>query len=248
MQINYNEQNRVFKIDTEHTSYCIGIVDEENFVGHIYYGRKLSDDNLVYLMRTAEPPFVPSKNNRDRNSFLDTFPMEYTGHGLGDFREGTLMVRTAGGHSGVSLSYVSHRIYDGKEELAGLPATFGTADTCRTLELTCEDKVLGLQVILSYSIFADNDAIARSVRVVNGGKEALYLTKVLSACIDMDNEEYEMITLPGSWARERIIQTRPVLKGKQGYLRCGESPAIRSILLWHGKGKRLRKRQGISMP
>ena len=216
MQINYNEQNRVFKIDTEHTSYCIGIVDDENFVGHIYYGRKLSDDNLVYLMRTAEPPFVPSKNNRDRNSFLDTFPMEYTGHGLGDFREGTLMVRTAGGHSGVSLSYVSHRIYDGKEELAGLPATFGTADTCRTLELTCEDKLLGLQVILSYSIFADNDAIARSVRVVNGGKEALYLTKVLSACIDMDNEEYEMITLPGSWARERIIQTRPVLKGKQG--------------------------------
>ena len=126
------------------------------------------------------------------------------------------MVRTAGGHSGVSLSYVSHRIYDGKEELAGLPATFGTTDTCRTLELTCEDKLLGLQVILSYSIFADNDAIARSVRVVNGGKEALYLTKVLSACIDMDNEEYEMITLPGSWARERIIQTRPVLKGKQG--------------------------------
>ena len=216
MQINYNEQNRVFKIDTEHTSYCIGIVDEENFVGHIYYGRKLSDDNLVYLMRTAEPPFVPSKNNRDRTSFLDTFPMEYTGHGLGDYREGPLMVRTAGGHSGVSLSYVSHRIYDGKEELAGLPATFGTTDTCRTLELTCEDKLLGLQVILSYSIFADNDAIARSVRVVNGGKEALYLTKVLSACIDMDNEEYEMITLPGSWARERIIQTRPVLKGKQG--------------------------------
>ena len=216
MQINYNEQNRVFKIDTEHTSYCIGIVDEENFVGHIYYGRKLTDDNLCYLMRTMEQPFVPSRNNRDRTSFLDTFPMEYTGHGLGDYREGTLMVRTAGGHTGVSLSYVSHRIIDGKEELAGLPATFGATDACRTLELTCEDRILGLQVILSYSISADNDAIARSVRVVNGGKEAVYLTKVLSACIDMDNEDYEMITLQGSWARERIIQTRPVVKGKQG--------------------------------
>ena len=216
MQIKYNEQNRVFKIDTEHTSYCIGIVDEDNFVGHIYYGRKLTDDNLVYLMRTEEPPFVPSRNNRDRTSFLDTFPMEYTGHGLGDYRESALMVRTSGGHSGVSLSYVSHRIFDGKEELAGLPATFGTVDACRTLELTCEDKLLGLQVILSYSVFADNDAIARSVRIVNGGEEAIYLTKVLSACIDMDNEEYEMITLQGSWARERIIQTRPVLKGRQG--------------------------------
>ncbi len=216
MQIGYHEKNRVFKIDTEHTSYCIGIVDEENFLGHIYYGRKLAEDDLVYLMRTDEAPYVPSRNNRERTSFLDTFPMEYTGHGLGDYREGTLTVKTLKGHTAVSLSYVSHRIYDGKEALAGLPATFAQEDACKTLEITCEDPVLHLQVILSYSIFADSDAIARSVRIVNQSAEAVYLTKVLSACIDMDNEDYEMITLHGSWGRERVIQTRPVMRGKQG--------------------------------
>ncbi len=215
MKISYNEDSRVFKLDTEHTSYCIGIVDDDNFVGHIYYGRKLTEDNLAYLMRTMEAPFVPSQNNRDRTSFLDTFPMEYTGNGLGDYREGTLEVRTADGHTGVALSYVSHRIYDGKEELEGLPATFGQDTECRTLELVCEDKILKLQVILSYSIFADSDAIARSVKIVNHADEAIYLTKVLSACIDMDNDDYEMITLHGSWARERAIQTRPVMRGKQ---------------------------------
>ncbi|MBD5483987.1 MAG: alpha-galactosidase [Lachnospiraceae bacterium] len=215
MNITYNEQNRVFKLDTVNASYCIGIVDEDNFVGHIYYGRKLTEDNLTYLMRTSEPPFVPSQNNRDRTSFLDTFPMEYTGSGLGDYREGTLAVKTAGGHNGVSLSYVSHRIYDGKDLLQDLPATFGEATDCKTLELTCEDKLLQLQVVLSYSIFADSDAVARSVKIVNQAREPIYLTKVLSACIDMDNEDYEMITLHGSWARERIIQTRPVMKGKQ---------------------------------
>lgn len=215
MKISYNEDSRVFKLDTEHTSYCIGIVDDDNFVGHIYYGRKLTEDNLSYLMRTMEAPFVPSQNNRDRTSFLDTFPMEYTGNGLGDYREGTLEVRTADGHTGVALSYVSHRIYDGKEELEGLPATFGQDTECRTLELVCEDKILKLQVILSYSIFADSDAIARSVKIVNHADEAICLTKVLSACIDMDNDDYEMITLHGSWARERAIQTRPVMRGKQ---------------------------------
>ncbi len=215
MNITYHEQNRMFKLDTPHTSYCIGIVDEENFLGHVYYGRKLSEDNLTYLMRTKEAPFVPSENNRDRTSFLDTFPMEYTGNNLGDYREGTLAVRTLGGHTGVSLSYVSHRIYDGKEALEGLPATFGEKESCRTLEITCEDQVLHLQVILSYSIFADTDAIARSVKIVNAGEEAVYLTKVLSACMDMDNEEYEMMTLHGSWARERGIQTRRIMKGKQ---------------------------------
>ena len=215
MKITYNEKSRVFKLDTEHTSYCIGIVDDDNFVGHIYYGRKLTGDDLTYLMRTAENPFVPSQNNRDRTSFLDTFPMEYTGNDLGDYREGTLTVRTVGGHTGVSLSYISHRIYDGKAPLEGLPATFGQDAECKTLELMCEDKILQLQVILSYSIFEDSDAIARSVKIVNNAQESIYLTKVLTACIDMDNEDYEMITLHGSWARERTIQTRAVMKGKQ---------------------------------
>lgn len=215
MNITYHEQNKIFKLDTPHTSYCIGIADEENFLGHVYYGRKLSENNLTYLMRTDEMPFVPSRNNRDRLSFLDTFPMEYTGNNLSDYREGTLAVRTMGGHTGVALSYVSHRIYDGKEALEGLPATFGGKDVCQTLEIICEDKVLKLQVILSYSVFADTDAIARSVRIVNGSDEPIYLTKVLSACIDMDNEDYEMITLHGSWGRERGIQTRPIMRGKQ---------------------------------
>ncbi len=216
MNITYNERNRVFKLDTAHTSYCIGIVDDENFVGHVYYGRRLADDDLAYLMRTQEPPFVPSENDRDRLAFLDSFPMEYTGNDLGDHREGTLEVRTLSGHTAVSLSYVSHRICDGKAKLAELPATFAEDDACMTLELVCEDRLLRLQVILSYSIFADSDAVARSVRIVNCGEEPIYLTRVLSACIDMDNDDYEMITLHGAWARERAIQTRPVMRGKQG--------------------------------
>ena len=44
MNITYNEQNRIFKLDTAKTSYCIGIVDEENFIGHVYYGSKLAYD------------------------------------------------------------------------------------------------------------------------------------------------------------------------------------------------------------
>ena len=234
MNITYNEKNRLFKLDTPNTSYCIGVVDEENFLGHIYYGRRLLDDQLTYLLRTQEAPFVPSENNRDRCSFLDSFPMEYTGNGLGDYREGTLAVRTTGGHTGVSLSYVSHRIYDGKEALPGLPATFGDREMCKTLEITCEDEILKLQVILSYSIFADTDAIARSVRIVNNGSEEIFLTKVLSACIDMDNEDYEMITLNGSWARERVIQISPVRKGKQsvGSVRGESSHQEHPFIAW----------------
>ena len=40
--ITYQEKERIFKLDTPNTSYMIGIVDEENFIGHIYYGKRNS--------------------------------------------------------------------------------------------------------------------------------------------------------------------------------------------------------------
>ncbi len=215
MMITYNEKQRVFQLDTPNTTYMIGIVDEENFIGHIYYGRKLKNADASYLMRTDEPPFVPSKNNRERCSFYDCFPFEYPTAGLGDYREGCIGVRTAAGHAGAMLSYVSHEIVAGKPELEGLPATFGTEEDCTTLRLLCEDKYVGMQVELLYTVFRDTDAITRSVRVTNVGTEHFYLTKVYSACIDMDNRDYDMVSLHGSWARERHIQRKTLGYGIQ---------------------------------
>ena len=215
MGIQYDNTNRIFKLDTPNSSYIIGIVDEEKFIGHVYYGKKLNSTNVGYLMRTGEAPFVPSANDRDRVSFLDCFPMEYPTAGLGDFREPCIEVRTENGNVGLQLSYVNHKIYQGKPQLEKLPATFGEADECTTLELLCEDKILNLKVTLVYTVFEQLDVITRSVRVKNENGTAIYLTKVLSTCVDMDNRDFEMISMHGSWARERHIQRQKIGYGKQ---------------------------------
>ena len=208
------EEEKIFKLDTRNTTYVIAVVDDEQFLGHVYYGKKLKEVHLDGLLRIHENPFVPSRNNRDRVSFLDSFPMEYPAHGLGDYRESCINIRTEKGNVGLALSYVSHKITEGKDGLEGLPAYFGKAGECETLKILCEDKVTGLQVILQYGIFDEADVITRSVKVVNTGKEDLYLTKVYSACLDMDNKDFEAISLHGSWARERQIETVPVSHGK----------------------------------
>lgn len=216
MGIKYDEKLRMFKLDTPLSSYIIGIVDQENFIGHVYYGRFIPGfEDLSYLMRIDEPPFTPSANNRDRVSFLDTFPMEYPTHGLGDYREDCLCVRTEMGHAACGLQYRSHRIFKGKPPLPGLPATFGSEDDCTTLELFTEDPVLKLQVTLRYTAFEKLDAITRSVDIKNENSSPVQLTKVLSVCLDMDNRQYDWISLNGSWARERHIQRSPVKYGKQ---------------------------------
>ena len=215
MEIQYNSEKRIFKLDTVNTSYLIGITDEEGFLGHIYYGAKIPDTDMSYLLRTGENPYVPSKNGRDRSSFLDTFPMEYPGNNVGDYRESAISVFDAAGHQAIALFYKDHRIYNGKPKLEGLPATFGTEADCMTLEIVAEDPVLKVEATLLYSIFADNDAIVRSVQIKNNARQPIFLTKIMSMSLDMDQEDYCMMTLHGSWARERHIENREIGYGKQ---------------------------------
>lgn len=214
MPISYNQQERVFRLDTPHTTYLMGLVGSENFLGHIYYGPSVPDDNMAYLLRLEERPGTPDSNPRERASFCDCFPFEYPAWGGGNFREPCLRVRTANGGENCELFYQSHRIIPGKPGLEGLPACYG--DNASTLEIVLEDPVLGLKVHLLYTVFEDVDAICRSARIENGGAEGLDLTAALSACLELDNEDFDLITLHGSWAREQNIDRRPLASGKQG--------------------------------
>ena len=213
MGIVFNSEKRVFKLDSANASYLCGVVDEEGFLGHIYFGKKVPDTDLTYLLRINEPPFVPSQNNRERLSFYDTFPMEYPTAGIGDYRESCLRIRTKSGHEVCHLLYESHEIRQGKEVLPGLPATFGTQEECSTLKITMADKAAGLKVILSYTVFEKLDVIARSVKIVNASDDDITLTRALSVCLELDGTDYDILSLHGSWSRERRIQRHAVRLG-----------------------------------
>lgn len=206
----FDEKQKVFKLDTQTTSYVMGIADGK-YLGHIYYGKKMETTALAYLLRTQERPYVPSELMNDKLSFLDSYPMEYSFAGMGDFRESCIDIRTSCGQRGVELVYTSYKIYHGKEKLEGLPATWG--DNCDTLDITLEDPVTGLKVVLSYSVFEDSDAVIRSVKVRNEGTQTLYIERIFSACLEMDDEDFEILSLPGAWARERHITRTPLRSG-----------------------------------
>lgn len=238
MSIRYDEANRIFELDTRNTSYRIGIVDEEGFVGHIYYGQKIRPQKCDQFLRTCEAPFVPSKNNRERCSFMDTFPTEYSGNGIGDYRESCIAVKTANGSRTVDLKFVDYDIVNGKPGISGLPASFAGEEEVQTLVVHMMDGGCGIDVDLIYSVFEDENVITRSVSVKNAGDKDVRLTKVYSACIDMDDEDFEMLTLHGSWARERQIERRPIAYGKQSVssLRGESSHQDHPFMAWMTKG------------
>ena len=214
MSVYYDASKKIFSLHTKNTSYLIGITPE-GYVGHIYYGDRLQKETEAYLLRMEEAPYTPSVNKREKSSFLDFFPMEFPTGGVGDYRESCLNIRNEDGCMGCELFYEDHEIFEGKKKLEGLPASFGTEKEVQTLEITCKDPILGLKVILSYSAFEEEDIITRSVQVVNEGTQKLKIEKVYSACLDMDNENFEMLSLHGAWARERHIQQGELRYGKQ---------------------------------
>ena len=63
MSICFDQERRLFKLDTQNTSYLIGLT-VEGYVGHVYYGKRLQGFGGGYLLRTEEHPYTPSFNKK----------------------------------------------------------------------------------------------------------------------------------------------------------------------------------------
>lgn len=224
INIFYNEKDKAFKLRANNTDYMMKVC-EEGYLAHVYYGNKVPDEDLTYLLRLDESPFTPATNDRDRASFMDTLPFEYPCFGIGDYRESAFKIMDANGMSTCDLRYVSHKMYEGKPKLEGLPATFATEESgCSTLEITMYDKYADIEVVLIYTAFDKLDVITRSAVITNKGEKPFKITRALSACVDFDTDKMDMITLNGSWARERAVERCRLHHAKQLVDSCkGES-------------------------
>jgi len=210
MDIRFNEKDKLFVIETDSTSYVIAVLGEEGLLGHLYYGDKIQYEDAPYLLNIPQNQNTPTPAMRDRSSFLDIYPFEYTSNNVGDYRKSGIEITDSNGHSSLQLCYESHAIYLGKEKLEGLPATFGTDKDSMTLEIAVKDSVVGLRAVLYYSIFEGLDAVVRSVKLINDSDKEIFIDKVMSMTMDMDQDGYQLLTLYGSWARERLMDFRDI--------------------------------------
>ena len=234
MSICFDDNKKIFKLDTQRTTYMIGLT-QEGYVGHVYYGARLESACAAHLLRTGEPPFTPSVLPSEKAAFLDTLPMEYPTGGVSGYRETALELLNELGQNGCELFYRSYTIEEGKPELEGLPSSFKGAAAdgeVMTLRLLLEDPVLNVTVELRYSVFEKEDVITRSAVITNAADKTRTIRKAYSACLDLDNEDMELITLTGAWGRERHIERQKVRHGRtyvgstRGYTSHQEHPFI----------------------
>ena len=123
MAILFEEKAKIFTLQTEHTTWQMQVSPYGHLL-HLYYGTKIKDTNMSYLVRGINRGFsgCPYRALENREYSLDTYPQEYSVFGIGDYRLSCLQLEHENGSQAVELIYDSHRIYKGKYSLPGLPA------------------------------------------------------------------------------------------------------------------------------
>lgn len=125
-------------------------------------------------------------------------------------------VKQPNGSTVTNFRYRSHRIYAGKPRLAGLPATYVEDDgEATTLEILLQDDVIDVELTLTYTIFNDFDAIARSVRFANHSDQDYQLSTAMSMNLDLPDDDYDWLQFSGAWGRERQLKSAHLRPGIQ---------------------------------
>lgn len=213
MSIQVNASNRLFHLQTKHTSYVFHVI-EDGSLGQLYYGPKIPfKDDYANLNTREEHDCTNTRTDEDVEFQAELLKQEYAGLGKGDYRYPAFQITYPNGSRTSEFQYRDYELKDGKERLTGLPSTFADdSNDSQTLTVKLADGDLELQ--LHYAVFADEDVIVRSTTFVNHGK-TVFLNRALSAQLDLPDANYDFIQFAGSWSRERHLHRSHLRPGTQ---------------------------------
>ncbi|WP_139693751.1 alpha-galactosidase [Sporolactobacillus terrae] len=210
----YDSKKRCIHLQTKHSSYVMQV--DNGYLLHLYWGKRINHYLGSRPVIKAPRSFAPYADPKHRGFSLSTLPLEYPGYGNGDYRHPAYAVQLENGTTVSDLRYSGHIIYSGKRKLRGLPATYVEKNAeADAIDLMLEDQITGLWVILTYTVFRDFDAIARTVRFENKGNRTIRLLKVSSASLDLRDDQFDLLTFYGTHNDERNMDRQPLAPGSR---------------------------------
>lgn len=200
------KNNNTFHLQGENISYIIAI-NEAGDLFHYYFGEKLADrDYSAKLVKRGYGLLC----NDENGIFLETEMQEYPAYGYTDLRSPAYLVKNKFGNSVSRLIYKEYTIKEDEVSyIEGMPYLFKGDKTAQTLEVTLCDETIGLEVVLSYTVFDEYDVILRSSKLINKSDKEMIIDTAYSASIDFEKRDFDLVYFPGAWCREReFVRTK----------------------------------------
>ncbi len=208
MTIHWDRGGREWRLSNGRIGYAMRVL-ENGWLGHLHAGAPLrAGGSLRHL--------GPAEFQGFTNRVGEPVALEVPVPGVGDFRVPALVVEGPDGSTVLDLRYDRHRIAAGKPVLEGLPATYVEQDgEAETLDIDLVDAPTGLRVTVRTTLFADRPVVTRSLSLANEGRVPLTVRCAMSGVLDLPDADWRLLTLSGTWARERGVHDRPLVPGRQ---------------------------------
>ena len=203
------KNNNTFHLQGRNISYIMAVDSIGNLI-HIHYGRKLHDKDYD----KTNTKYVNWAAYDENNITLENTQQEYPSYGHTDLRNPAYTVKNVDGNSISQLKYKDYTIKENYiPEIEGMPSLFIGNKSAQTLEITLEDKISGVEVVLSYSVFDDYDVILRNTRIHNISDSTIEIDSAYSANLDIAKGNYDLIYFSGGWGREREFCRSEIQQG-----------------------------------
>ncbi len=203
----FNEELKTFYLESKSLTYAFKI-NEYGFLQHLYYGKRIARESLDHVVSHADRGNGVNVAGGTRRDSLNVYLNECPTYGRSDYREAMLAFDFGGVRVG-DLCYTSHELLAKKPMLDGMPSVKGG----ETLKVTLTDALHCARVELFYTVFEDLPVILRHAEIFNDGKSDFTLDRAYSFSVDMDDMNYDIISLPGAHLRERFIERTPARHG-----------------------------------
>ena len=210
MSISFNQENKIFHLQTKNSSYVF-FVSNHLTLEHLYYGKRIHEDDARYISNRQICSFGSYEDEGDRGFTAATVGLEISPFNSGDVRTPSVIFDGLAHVDENRLRYRSHKIYQGRKEIEGLPYSRACEDT-ETLEILLTNDEGTIAVTLYYPVYPSVDVIARSQTVENTGKNPLILRKFASMSLDFYDADFDVIALDGMYLYERAQISRAPLK------------------------------------
>ena len=208
--IRFNEQEKIFHLQTKNSSY-IFCVSDFDVLEHLYYGKKIAEDDVKYISNRQIYAFHAHESRDSRKFSVGTVGLEVSPFNSGDFRTPSLVYDYEGSIDCNRLRYRSHKIYKGRKPLEGLPYS-REREATETLEIVLTDDDKKVELTMFYVVYAKEDVIARSQTIKNIGDGVMTVQKLSSMCLDFYGMDFDVLTTEGMYLYERAQVSRFALK------------------------------------
>ena len=204
----YDEGIRTFYLESKDMTYafCISV---HGFLQHLYYGKRIAREDLSYSVYHIDRGHGSNIAGAPRNESLNVYGNECPTYGRSDYRQSMIAVCDEAGVRVGDWRYAGHRILKEKPELKGLPSVRGK----ETLVVKLREERMRAEVELFYTVFEELPVILRHMEVCNCGEGSFWLDRAFSFCVDLPDNKWEAVTLPGAHLRERFMERTALSHG-----------------------------------